>query len=413
MAKSFLVYSVASQLTLYLMSISDHYIFAYWLKFRPGIGYPILEYLTMDPGPLDDFMSFRFGSENLMLYPTVGGFVLFPFGFLIYQFFSLMSETVGAAAFTALSVGLVVKGLGNLRLTNVCQLGIVTSYPVIFALSRGNNELLQFGLGLILVGLVVERTSHNRILRWATSICLIEPVPMVIFFRGGTVRERLFFVSRVLLLVVTALIIFGTIVAPHNVLQYLLEIRDYGGPHSTTPYPGSSLFSTSIQSGIRVVHYVFGWNSPPLTQTPSNGISLGFVIFAVGGLVFSYFALSQKYQLVDRMILTSSCWLVCYSSSFDYRLVWLLIPLALLMGTLDEVLDGWRVAQVILIAFVCTPKVFIWWPELGGHHIGSLLNPIALVILICVTGKYGRNVCESELGITAKSGNVRNSLKRV
>ena len=49
-----------------------------------------------------------------------------------------------------------------------------------------------------------------------------------------------------------------------------------------------------------------------------------------------------------------------------------------------------RVMQVSLIGLICTPKVFIWWPETGGHHIGSLLNPLLLTVLILITARYRR-----------------------
>ena len=88
----FLVFSLVSQAVSYFISLRSDFPFALWFTLRPNVGYPIWEFLTVEQGPLDDFNSYRFAQESLQLFPTVGGFVLYPFSFLLYQIFSFMSE---------------------------------------------------------------------------------------------------------------------------------------------------------------------------------------------------------------------------------------------------------------------------------------------------------------------------------
>jgi hypothetical protein len=395
LARLFLTYSVLSQGFLYWLSISSNYPYAKWLSIRPSIGYPVWEYLTTDPGPLDDFRAYLFSSENLQIYPTAGGFTLYPLGFFLYQAFSFMNDKLGAAIFIGLALSLLTAALNKFNLSLVERIAILTSYPVVFSVSRGNNEIVLLGLAyLILVG-ILNQNKPQKLALWIAATMLLEPVPSLFFYRGGTLGDRIRFIIRIGLITIGGIWLCGWIFAPHNPLSYIQHLREFGGPHSTSPYPGSSLFSTSLQSGLRVFHLLFGMKPQEFDLSGQFTLSTNSVIFFCGCVVLLYFGLSTRYQMVDRLILTSSCWLVCYSASFDYRMVWLLVPFILILrftsGSSSDEVPRWRTFQIAILALVMTPKVTVWWPEEGGHHIGSLLNPLLLISLIVLTAVRGRD----------------------
>lgn len=384
----FLVFSLVSQAVSYFISLRSDFPFALWLTLRPNVGYPIWEFLTVEPGPLDDFNSYRFANESLQLFPTVGGFVLYPFSFLLYQIFGFMSEAVGAVIFFAIVAALLIRGLSRLGMSSVQTFAIFSSYPILFSLSRGNNEILLFAVALYLLSTSLDEFSQNRSIGWAVLLTMIEPVPSTLFWVGDKFRARFTFVRKVIIISVFALVLTGFIIPPGDVIAYLEALRSFGGGHATTTYPGSSLFSTSLQSGIRVAHYLLGLSPPRYDDAVTMFVNQ--LLFYIGCLLVLYFGFSSRYQLIDRIILTSACWLAFYATSFDYRLVWLLAPLVLIFRESGNLVKPLRVMQVSLIGLICTPKVFIWWPETGGHHIGSLLNPLLLTTLILITARCGR-----------------------
>lgn len=395
LTKLVLVFSVSSQVILYWLSISENYAFVPWMSFRPGVGYPIWEFITTEPGPLDDFSSYLFASRRLQLFPTVAGFVLYPFAFLTYLSFSFMSDTLGAVLFFFASGALVIRCLSKLGLDSFSTLAIITSYPVLFTISRGNNELLLLGAGLFLLRAIVDSRRSQRIIGRMALISLFEPVPATLFWGGGTFGQRMRRVLATLLIVLLTILVTGSLISPHNPQSYLNELVSYGSGSSSTPYPGSSLFSTSLQSGIRVAHYLFGSVAPEY----SDHLIINDLIFYLGCLSLVYFGMSKMYSLIDRMILTSSCWLICYSTSFDYRLTWLMAPMALILRTYVGRIPLLRVLQTVLIAVICSPMAFVWWPNDGGHHIGSLLKPLLLLGLLFLTAVKGRAFSSEEIQI--------------
>jgi hypothetical protein len=377
--RSLLTWSVSSQLVAYAISLTSERRYAQWLSLRPGIGYPVFEYLTTLPGPLDDFYSYRFAADKFLLFPNPSGFTLYPIGFLAYQILSLTNEAHGAAILTATAIGLTVFGLSKIGSTGLLIVYVVTSWPVVFSISRGNNETLLFGVALaFVVPSLVEKSSKVRQFLSVLALTLLEPVPFWFFVS----KSRRFWFAVSLGLTALVIIVFtGFVVEPHSPISYLQSLREFGGNHATNPYPGSSLFSTSLQSGVRTGYYVFGLTPPEYQESASL---LNQAVFIIGCLALLVFGLAARFELTDRLILTTSTWLLCYSASFEYRLVWLLVPLALIVCS-ESQMTKLRVFQICLIALICTPKTFYWWQEEGGHHIGALFNSLLLLTLILAT----------------------------
>lgn len=253
---------------------------------------------------------------------------------------------------------------------------LLLSYPVLFTLSRGNNELWLFPMVGVIVLMKVKSRERSAAVLFVLAN-LFEPYPLLILLWKNPLKLLRITVGISIAVTLPIFIFFE----PHDVWQYII---DYLNPVSgyTAGYNGVVLLhNNSLPAGLSVAKYLVTG-----TFVGSADVTWGsiFTIWLLGGfLVIGAILFIAKLDMVDRLIgmICTSCLLP--SMSFDYRLIYLLLPLGLLV--MKDELKSREWLQIILIVAIIIPKNYVWFryaKDPVGATLGSILNPILLLVLL-------------------------------
>jgi len=392
-----------------------------------GIGFPIMTYMFNQAGVLDDLengilLSKTFYNPNLLTLPDFA-WIASPFTNLVNYISNslfltpnsfecrILNVVVNCTPSTHLTVGgypflisdfaVIIWFLASLIIfywliskiskNRFLALLLSTSYPFVYALSRGNPDVLasillacliisilnkkvilsfilvafltaiKIPFGLLLVPLVFAYPKIKNFLTFITVTGLSYIVPLLIMKSNGSILSQLN--------------VFSTLVKRYNI-QY--AINDAGLMHSTSllSFSKVALFYLSNFFGIGI-----------------NTNSFKFATyFAIAALVFIYTAIriwpilitlrNQKMQdlLIDCLLICIILIILLPTVSQDYRLS-LLIPL--LAVKFRNYFDSKPIIFVICLILMSKNFMQITFPlNSWGTTIGALLNPIIMLILL-------------------------------
>lgn len=269
-------------------------------------------------------------------------------------------------------------------------LGCLT-YPVLFALDRGNVDLLVFFalwamLALILRGHWVGAAVALSV---AASMKGIPALFVVLFVQARQFRAVAVAIGVSALLTFGALAMMdGGIMDNVKALKRSLEGFDTA---STQETKGLQHVST-IAGLLGVLEHYFSWSS---TLVQASRVIAGGLLF---GIVVA--TLLLPLDLWQRVTLLTVAIIAVPTVSYDYRLTLILLPVLLILSERD--VPDLRVAPPILFGLLLVPKGLpILWADVG---VGTLVNPLLMIGLVGVVLAEGIRRWRSSSGDGAAAG---------
>jgi hypothetical protein len=392
-----------------------------------GVGFPIANYMFNQVGVLDDLengilLSKAFYNPLLLTLPDFV-WIVSPFMNLInYLANSILITanlfecprlyvmaycspstylTVGGKPFLINDVGVLIWFLGSLiifswliyRITNnrIHTFLLSTSYPFIYALSRGNPDVLA---SIIVASLILSILNKRvKLSFFLVGVITAIKIPFGILFvplifAFPKLRNLLIFISTTSLGYLVPLIVMhtnGSIFTQLRVFSTLLE--RYNNEYA---YNGAGLMhSTSILSFIKVA-FLYISHFIGLSNNLKTYI---FIIFFISAFFISIYTLIRIWPVLMNLRINKNpdllinCALVSMvlviilpGVSQDYRLA-LLIPFLAYLFRKSEEFN-------LIFAFICIllmSKNFlqITFPSnTWGTTVGALINPIVLLLLL-------------------------------
>lgn len=300
----------------------------------------------------------------------------FPFTHFLFKPLAWMGYPASTAIFLlgswvliALAIWLALGSEDRIRKGIACVALAGLSYPVLFALDRGNVELTIFLLLWLSLALI-ERTRYMAAavpLAIAASMKLVPLLLAAVFVAERKWRALLLTIGLTVGLSVIALLAMhgGFSQNVHGLRQGL---HDFSNIEQSESGHHSLQHGTSIR-GLLAVLVGEGWSWLKGPLDAQRYISYGI------GAVFVTGALLLPLLLWERVALLVITLIVVPPVSFDYRLIHLLLPILLLLRQARPVPR----LPVLLLALMLVPKSL---PVLYADiNIGTVLNPLLLLAL--------------------------------
>jgi hypothetical protein len=333
--------------------------------------------MFQEPGPFDDFHSYRFATFA-ELKSTDGGFYLFPLSFWLYNFLSLFDPVVGLRIFLSINIIIYVYAVRLFSKDKWLLLFSVLNYPFVFSLVRGNNEVLIAGVALIAVYYSYQKRQKISILFLALSF-LLEPFPSYLTLTKIKNLHKLIFS----LLLISLLLFVFFIADTSTVLEYVNSLFTFSGNHASGFGPGSSIHSTSLSTFIQTL-YALKFGDFPLEDI----VILDLIprIYYFGIILFVFIWLFFRAPLAYRLLSLNCVWLLIYSSSYNYRNVHLVVCFILFYIKINKTLFDKVI--MLTIVLICLPKPF-FWINTPNNPVGSiesgLIDPLLILFLLIFT----------------------------
>lgn len=372
-------------------AIAYHYFLGYYL----GNPYPKNTFLAMPSDVGNDFFhiveAVRTGSPYSYKWS-----VYFPFTYVPIVPFAFFSRYPGYVLFIAVFVGTVLhlfyNSLGFLNRFERCAATIALSfltYPVIFALERGNVEFLVFiFLYLFLISYQREQLKRSVFFLACAGAMKLYPLVFVVLF----VQRRQY--KHLLCTILTACLLtlasaasyptgikgsFGTLATILTEYRAIYVIGDEGLPY------GSSYFA--------MLKIIVG-KLYPLTTTDAVTHILPYYTMAAlcfFAVVALYLASRERTLWKTVAILTSMMILLPHVSC-DYKLIHLLLAVTLFIAAKTK--KRTDAVYALLFGLLLIPNAFFWIRHTANLQLvpGSVMvNPLlmtALIVLIVVEGLF-------------------------
>lgn len=284
------------------------------------------------------------------------------------------------------------KGLRAIDRTWLTLTGSLLAYPVLFQLDRANVEILVFGCTAGAVVLTYSQRAKPLQAVLLSSAIALKGFPILLLLVPIVRREWravIAVLSSSLLESIVALLTFrGGLIENLHLLRHAL-----------------STFSTSVAAPANIQHSsdVASWLAliahfdPGLSMLANHAviISLALGILVVIFIILGW--LRNRMEPVGTVTALCCAMVVLVPGSYDYRLLYVTIPLALLLRSGRIVgVSGWSV--VLLLALLLVPK---GWPVFFADvELGVLVNPLLLLgcIGIVLAPALGKSAAERHLG---------------
>jgi len=364
-----------------------------------GMGHPLLGYLTYGRGVLDDWLNlfhlaYSIPDPNaLHIYPPISiVFVraikyFFPISDGVWLFFSIVVCCL-------LSLKIASKDSKVILL-------LLTSYPVLFGISRGNLEVIAFFLAFLGAIYLLNGKTKSFVASTVAG-ALIKPFP-ILFLVGGTHRKwKLITIAVVVYCIINALFLY--LLSDSGLDAYGRFSSALGIYKRAMIFEGSGdLFNNSIFSYAWLITETRDSKSLYLFQ----GIAIAFMLCCV---LLAFFILGVRqgnnlnifYELVCLTFIPVAV-ILCVPVSADYRLCYLLITVYYLSqpGSAFASNVVARRFLTLLCFLILVPKHFVMYlrPGFSPITIQSYINPL-LLIMLCISvlfflRKYQRDVNRS------------------
>ncbi len=354
-------------------------------------GYPLLSFMTTK-GRFDDFYNSIYTNFGNLINST-GNLTLHPLSVLIGNIFSITPKDVSAVMFFVVFSGLLFYSLGKLSNSILIPIMVFVSYPYQFTIARGNNEIILVAVAALMYSLIIQKNYKKGFQRFII-LNLVEPYPLYLFqfiaFKNQIKNQIKTYMAFAFLLIVSALL-SGTGRA------YLTGLISEGRGNVNVMSPGTTLHSSSIGGALEFLWAIMSDTS----IFESNYINTSLLFIEIAGfflLFFFFFRNKGNVDLVTSSILIICFWTLLNNPSFDYRLLHFFIPLSIMfkqaIGTRDL-----PILILMILLFLPKPFLFFIYPENQlGITLGSVVNPILLLILIILTlVRFKKNFSKADL----------------
>jgi hypothetical protein len=392
-----------------LLSIITSNILGFTLS-KLGIGYPIYDFLTKS-NKLDDFENSLFDGNN-SLYLTVREFILFPFGTLVYKIFTALSFN----SFHVIYIMIVIVAIIFIfYLSKKIGPGIfgfliiISSYPFIFAVSRGNNEIILFPL-IAYIWFVCS----DRLKIYLTSIAnSIEPTPNHVV---GLIRNK-YDVLKFILIQSLFLIPTFFLTNRDGEKAYLADFVDYnlrgfdGYAVGNNGLLNGSSFNGLIKACAALLFTsndsICNLNFDICYPNFSKFIEINGVVSLIVFIMFLVYNYKLKFKLKfdnsEMYMISSLLWILFAPVSADYRQCYLLISIILLLKSDDIVRKNKYVLTMLVLIIIQKNFVYFILPSGINFSLSTIINPILMLILLYSVLKNNNNKME----LTIKNNQIK------
>jgi hypothetical protein len=383
-------------LYLYISGIFLSVIFGYWWE-GPGyfsIGYPVWSHLLSNDGSFDDFYGDRFeslGDYCIYLFCEQYAVTNPPIASLIGKFFYFIPTE------SALVIFILINTFGSVLIINhfvktnheISVVFFLTSFPLFFAIFRGNNDLYLVSFLLLIMFLFLKKSFlFSSVLLGILSG--LEPLMIlfiIVFFRHN---KKLTFVISTLstsILVWISPLFFGE----RNIQSYFTLLKNAQNVYSDAMIVGNGgqLFNESIFGFIKFVFQKF-FTSP--TSDPievnnlmiSSGIIRLYLIMAIIFFAISIYFIFKETNIIFNFLNMCVLLIILPYVSASYKLLLLTVALIFIINYFD--LRNSRERFIFfMILIILIPKHYTWLKlefDPVGITLQSLINPMLMIILL-------------------------------
>jgi hypothetical protein len=395
-SEQILISSLSLQIVLYIASLL-------------GVGYPLIEFLFTGRGAYGDFI------DGLILtpiyyHPDLGQDGSFsqpnaPMTILLYRalrfFFPSLAVTnwasvnwVPVLTLLIFFLIIIVLLLRKVSVSTVTSIVLTFSYPMLFLFGRANPDIFC----LILFLAFILSFNSKKFFLCAIIIAIIGSIKLPFFFISLSfifVKKLNVFIGSVILLPI--FFFLPLVWFEHPFLSQVNSLQRVAQNYHRDYVLGEagSMFNNSFYGLLKIINYTLIDNKSPnagelliinesIVQLHNFMVVLVLAIFVFMvkklEIVNTNKNLSRDQLLRLILILTSLSILLPYISA-DYRLTFLLPPIAALLA--DRKLDT---VSAILVGLLFLPKSFYSFEFnsqfMGTHFFSSALNPIILSFIV-------------------------------
>lgn len=353
-------------------------IVGYGYYFITENGYPLLGFMTSKVGRLDDFYNNLF--EPGEYFQSKGNFTMYPLSIVIYKAFSITNVNLSAIIFLIFTSFLLFWNLAKLSSSFLFVIFALLSYPYQFTIARGNNEIILVSIGA-LIYLSLMQTNFRKATFLTSLLMMIEPYPYYVFSLVGSKKKAFMDVIK---FSIPLIFITLWLLTKSNFQSYFTKLVTEGSSYVTGAGPGSTLHSSGL-SGL--IQFIYLKKDGEFPYNKADFILVSRIIpFACTTLLFVFFIYYYKnIDLLTSSLLLVSGWTLLSGSSFDYRLLHFLIPMAIILRT---PLTRWEISIFVAILVLFVPKPYLLFTSANnsiGETLGSIVNPVILIVIILLT----------------------------
>jgi hypothetical protein len=342
------------------------------------IGVNIFQTTFNSYGTFDDF-------ENLLKVPSLFEFSdkylgVTPFTVMFYRQLNRVDLYFNLPIFLGINVLILMFLLLCIsrKIREIVFLFLI-SWPLIFLISRGNNDFIILNL-LIAAILLFQRTSLLSAFLLGIAVSIDPTFIFGILFLG---KIHLF--RKLIIVVFTFVILNCTYPYYLGILnkafleQYLNQLFIYW--QKMVIQGDGSLFSNSIDFGF----YSFTYLIPLEINSNLFITSIQIILilsFTLGTVLYYRSKKIESYLIIG---LSTTFYLLIFSPSPDYKLVFLLLPLLSYLHNSKELLN--TPTEFYLISLIWLPKHFFYFGAtltFAGYSLSSFFNATLILILFMI-----------------------------
>jgi hypothetical protein len=390
------------------------------IGFAVAVGYHYFIGVYMDkPWPANTFLfspDWRFSDFDYVVRQSaaldpfgkdIGGFEGAPFGQFVGYLFSIVP-----IAWLQLGIFFVFFYIAFLLMTKYYLYGskskltpyrlltmfiiVFLTYPVLFAVDRGNFDLLVCVL-LLLFAFTYERQKYRASTIFLALAIAIKPyaaIFIIVYFLDKKFKDGLLVIFNTVFLTVLSLSLFkdGLIVETQKYFHILFGRAEYllGNQQGFT----SDLFGL-LTVGIKFIGDTLGIDKNGFTMyLPSNpGLKVAYGLAVIGIAIYFVIYLWKKHPPLWKVLSVLTILVILLPfSSYDYRLVYLFVPLLMYLAINNNTRND--LLTIILWGLLLVPKNYytlsppknigtIMSTDLFiGQNIGVVINPLLLIGLL-------------------------------
>lgn len=358
------------------------------------LGYPTYEFLV-GAERFDDFFNTILRADKLP--DAQSSYIVGPALILLFRHISVEYGNYVFIFYNVLCIALIYFALRRLRIGKWIALALIASYPVLFAISRGNAELLVFAIVLLSISYFIVNEFKTALTLMMLAI-IIKPTALI--FLMIYPLKMLFQYWKILMAAFLAnllIIISINLNALDFVRVYLIMLENYKVSYIYGMM--GDLFNNSLYGLLKTGAYLFtqgdtdGRSALIKSMSDSYGIISNLVLFTCVLFV----------QFVKGISLSTKVWFLAAAIVFlphvsaDYRLLYLLIPISLILinGERNHFLDKIIFYGTLLLL---VPKHFVVYLPLRHDWVvfnaspatsnvitsQTIINPILFLGMLCL-----------------------------
>jgi len=342
------------------------------------IGVNIFQTTFNHYGTFDDF-------ENMLKVPSLYEFRpeylgITPFTVVMYRQLNRFDLYFNLPLFLTFNVSILIYLLCRLN-TSIRKLSYIflISWPLIFLISRANNDLIILNI-LIATLFVPKKVDFLRPILIGLAISIDITFIFAFFLMG---QEKI--IKKTMIMFTTFISLnfiypfYLGLLSGSFFAQYVNQIWIYRQKMVTQK--DGSLFSNSVDFGIDSIYNYFSIENSPSNLILFSQITIGLMFLT--GLILYYSVVNDIN--VNLFGFSIVFYLLIFSPSPDYKLVFLVVPLIIYLLKMDA--TSIYKTEFYLTFLIWLPKHFIYFGSsdtFAGYSLSSFFNSTLLIILFIV-----------------------------